>query len=172
MRTISLLLAAALGCGIAPAHAQTAVSFDGFLAGLDAACDQTAEFKAWQTSLVGAHNPGPDQPRGTVVRPAGVGAGLGTSSGVDMGEYVEVKVPATGTFRGLALSAIVFSFGKENGIYGYAVEFAEPRATVEKALAAAVERGNAKMAKVYAETGASTGFDFKGRVALYCDFSN
>lgn len=172
MRTIALLLAAALGCGLALAHAQTVVSFDAFLAGIDLACDQTDAFKAWQTSLVAAHNPEPGQPRGTVTRPADVGAGMGTSSGVDKGDYVEVKVPLTGTFRGLALSAIVFSFGKENGIYDYALEFALPQATIEKALGFAVKRGKAKMAIDYAETGATTGFDFKGRAALYCDFSN
>ena len=165
-----VLLAFASAVGAAtPASAQ--VAFDTLFAGLDAGCTRNPVFQAWQDGLVARHVPA----NGMEATPVDLGAvatGIGKSRGVDKGEYVEVTVPLTGTFGGVPVRRLVFSFGKENGIYGYALEFAATREIVERAFAEKVRRSEASIPKDEEGMGGSTGLDFDGRVALWCDFSN
>lgn len=166
-----VLVAFALLAGaVTPASAQ--VAFDDFLAGLDAGCTRTPVFQAWQDGLVARHVPSNDQEARPAVDLGAVAAGIGTSRGVDKGEYVEVTVPLTGTFGGVPVRRLRFSFGKENGIYGYALEFAASRRVVEQAFREKVRKSEASIPKDEEGMGGSTGLDFDGRVALWCDFSN
>lgn len=171
MTHTGLLALALLATAAIPASAE--VAFDGFLAGFDDACRRTPAFDAFQEALVAAFVP-PAEAKGRVSPPAEIAGAVGAIKATDKSDHVEVRVSVTGTFAGLKLARMVFDFGKENGIYAYALEFAEPTAVVKKRFAAAVERGAKKMAAAdETDSGASTGFDFtKGRAALYCDFSN
>jgi len=155
--------------GVASASAQ--VAFDDFLTGLDAGCTRSPLFQAWQDGLVARHVPA----NGIEAKPVDLGAvaaAIGPSRGVDKGEYVEVTVPLSGTFGGVPVRRLVFSFGKENGIYGYALEFAAPRKDVERVFRQKVRRSAASIPKDEEGMGGTTDLDFDGRVALWCDFSN
>lgn len=166
-------IAVALTAALSATTALAGPAFDGFFAGLDAACARTPAFEAWQAGLAARHVPAA-APATQVPPPADVAAGVGTVTAVDIGDHVRVTVALDGTYRGLALARIVFYFGKENGIFGWAVEFADPSSRVRLVLGPAVEKGRRTLAEPN-ESGleASTGFDFeKGRVALFCDFSN
>ena len=155
----------------APVAARAGANFDAFLAGTDAACEVSQTFSDWRAGLAAKHVPGAAE--APLVRPpTDIAAAIGAVTAIDVGDHVRMTVPLDGTFRGLKLTRVVFYFGKENGIFGWALEFAEPSARVKQVLGKAVAAGNTKMAKTN-EAGASTGFDFKdGRVALFCDFSN
>ncbi|NLH83002.1 MAG: hypothetical protein GX458_19475 [Phyllobacteriaceae bacterium] len=170
VRSPVLFAFALLAGATTPAAAQ--VAFDGFLAGLDAGCTRTPVFQAWQDGLVARHVPANDRETPPPVDLGAVAAGIGEARGVDKGEYVEVTVPLAGTFGGVPVRRLVFSFGKENGIYGYALEFAATRPVVEKAFRAKVRRSAAAIPKDEEGMGGSTGLDFDRRVALWCDFSN
>lgn len=156
---------------VAPTSARAGANFDAFFTGMDAACEVTQTFAAWRNGLAAKHVPG--AVAAPLVRPpADVAAGIGPVTAIDAGDHVRMTVPLEGTYRGLKLTRVVFYFGKENGIFGWALEFAEEPARLKQVLGKAVEAGNAKMAKAEEST-ASTGFDLdNGRVALFCDFSN
>lgn len=150
---------------------RAAASFDAFFAGMDAACEVSPQFADWRSGLAAKFVPGA---AGTapVAPSADVASSIGPVTSIDAGDHMRITAPLDGTFRGLKLSRVVFYFGKENGIFGWALEFAEEPARVKKVLGKSVAKGNAQMARTN-EVGASTGFDFaKGRVALFCDFSN
>lgn len=155
---------------VAPAAAQSAL--DPLLAGLDEGCTRTPLFQAWQDDLIARHLPRNGvQPGHADVTP--YAAAIGVETAVDKGDWKEVAVPLKATYRGVATKRLVFSFGKENGIYGYALEFDAPAETVRATFAGRVKRSAAKL-KAEGDDGfaGSTGFDFKRRVALWCDFSN
>ena len=164
------LLAFAIGLDAPPAAAQA--SLDSLLAGLDDGCARTALFQAWQDDLVARHLPD----NGVAPGHADVGAfagAIGRERVVDRGEWLEVKVPLQGTWRGVPVSALVFSFGRQNGIYAHAVEFAAEASTVREVFQARVERSAARLAaEGDGDFAVSTGLDLEGRVALWCDFSN
>lgn len=165
-------LAVALPLGLAavsPAAAQAVL--DDFLAGLDAGCTRTDAFQAWQDGLVATHVP----QNGVTARSVDLGpvaAAIGPARAVDKDEWVEVSVPLSGTFRGVAVRRLVFSFGKENGIYAYALEFAAPEAEVRAAFEARVKASAAMLPKGDDGMVTTTDLDFGGRAALFCDFSN
>lgn len=153
----------------APAMAQPVL--DKLFEGMDEGCRRSQPFQSWQDSLVTIHVPvnGGTAPPFVPAELVGI---ADKARAVDKPEWVEVTAPLAGTFRGLAVKQMVFSFGKENGIYAYALEFAVPRKDVEAALGKRVAK-SAKIMKAEAgEFEATTGLDFKGRVALWCDFSN
>ena len=156
---------------VAPVSARAGASFDGFFEGMDAACEVTQTFAEWRAGLAAKHVPG--AVAAPLVRPpADIAAAIGAVTAIDVGDHVRMTVPLDGTYRGLRLTRVVFYFGKENGIFGWALEFAEEPARLKQVLGKAVAAGSAKMAKAN-EAGASTGFDLEnGRVALFCDFSN
>lgn len=170
-KALAALALLTLAAAPTPLAAQTTGAYDGFFAGLDDGCRKGAAFEAWEKGLIARFVPEAETAPATPPPPE-VAATTGEPTAVDKGEWVEVAAPAFGTWRGLRLDRIVFSFGKQNGIYGFAIEFREPAAAVATVFGAAVKRGKARMAKEYAETGASTGIDTDGRVALFCDFSN
>lgn len=155
-------------CG---AGASTGVDFRGFFAGLDTACARSTEFEALQTSLSAKFGSGGDTAAPIAVPPK-LASALGAVTTDDAGDHVRVNVALDGRYKGLKLSRLVFYFGKDNGIYGWAVEFDEPAERLRKTLGKAVARGNERLAREN-DTGASTGLDIdNGRVALFCDFSN
>ncbi len=155
----------------AAGSAEAGANFDGFLAGLDQACTRTEAFEALQTSLIAKYMPSETASAPVAVPPA-LASAVGPITTSDNNDHIRVMVGLDGTFKALKLAKLVFYFGKENGIYGYAVEFAEPADRLRKALGDAVTRGNKKLGKE-SEIGASTGLDLKnGRVAVFCDFSN
>ncbi len=154
---------------VAPVRA--APAFDAFLSGMDSACEVTQAFADWRSGLAAEFVAG-TAAAPAVRPPPDVAPSIGVATSIDAGDHMRVTVPLDGTFRGLKLARVVFYFGKENGIFGWALEFTEAPARVKKVLGKAVAKGNAKLARTN-EAGASTGFDFtKGRVALFCDFSN
>ncbi len=172
MRSLTrVAMAFALVLAATPGFAGPA--FDAFFAGLDAACTRTPAFEAWQAGLA-ARNVPAAAPAPERAPPADVAPGIGAVTPTDAGDHVRVSVALDGTYRGLRLTRLIFYFGKENGIYGWAVEFAETPDLVRRILGAAVEKGQRRLARPN-ESGfePSTGFDFdNGRVALFCDFSN
>lgn len=164
-----MILAAALIVPSAPVWA--GANFNAFLAGLDKACARSADFEALQTSLSAKYGAGGDS-RTAIVVPPSLGTAIGAVTSDEVGDHIRVNVALDGTFRGLKLSKLVFYFGLENGIFGWAVEFAEPADRLRKTLGNAVTRGNERLARG-GEAGASTGLDLEnGRVALFCDLSS
>jgi hypothetical protein len=174
MRAALLSIAAALTVAALPDQAAAGANFDRFLNGLDHACKAPPAFDAFWKSIVGRYGYSEDGKKPKVVVPADLMAAFGPITATDKGQYVDVSIPLDGTFRELKLTRIAFFVGKENGISGYRVEFAETPARLKAVLGAAVAKGKKQMAaEDDAGTGMSTDFDFKkGAVAVYCDFSN
>ncbi len=75
--------------------------------------------------------------------PAGLSAAFGKEEVVNHGEYTAVSLPLFGSFGGLAVKALQFSFGNENGISVTSLVFAAQRTEVEHVFGAAVARGAA-----------------------------
>ncbi len=154
------------------APAASEVPLDPLLAGIDDGCTRTPLFQAWQDDLVARHLPenGIEPGRADM---APFAEAIGAETVVDKGDWKEVAVPLRGVWRGVAVKQLVFSFGKENGIYGYVLEFDAAPDAVRAAFASRVKRSAAKMkAAGDGDFAATTGLDFKGRTTLWCDFSN
>lgn len=173
MRPARLAFAAALALAPFPGAAVAGASFDAFLSGLDHACKSSTAFEDFWAS-VNDHYGYSEGERPKIAFPGDLRPAIGTIAATDKGEWVEVTMPLDGTFRGLTLARLTFFVGKENGITGYRVEFAEPPARLKATLGKAVAAGMKRMAaEDTAGVGSSTGFDFaKGASAVFCDFSN
>lgn len=154
-----------------PVTVRAGAVFDGFFSGIDDGCHPSKAFQSFEKGLVARFTP-PIRRDAPISPPSELAGSIGAPSAVDKGEWVEVAVGLTGTWRGLAVKRLVFSLGKENGIHAWAVEFAVPAEAVTATFGERVDASNARMAKENTETEASTGFDFEGRVALFCDYSN
>lgn len=154
-----------------PVPVRAGADFDGFLAGIDDGCHPSQAFQVFEKSLIERWTP-PMRRDTRIAPPADLAASIGPASAADKGEWVEVTVSLDGSWRGVAVKRLLFSLGKENGIHAWAVEFAAPTDTVMAVFAERVRKSQARMAKENTETEASTGFDFEGRVALFCDYSN
>jgi hypothetical protein len=171
MRPVSLAFAAALGSAVSSSPVLAGANFDAFLSGLDHACKSAPAFETFWASI-SEHYGYSDGERPKVVLPTDLATVVGPIEAADRGEWVDVSMTLDGTFREMKLARLVFFVGKENGISGYRVEFAETPARLKAVLGPAVAKGKKQMATEY-ETGATTDFDFKkGAVAVFCDFSN
>lgn len=173
MRPVSLAFAAALVVAISSSPASAGANFDAFLSGLDHACKSAPAFETFWASISERYGYSEGE-RPTVVAPADLAPAFGPIRAIDKGEWVDVSMTLDGTFRELKLARLAFFVGKENGISGYRVEFAETPARLKAVLGAAVAKGKKQMAaEDTAEAGITTGFDFKkGASAVFCDFSN
>lgn len=145
--------------------------FDGFLGGFLGGCEMSRAFGDFHTSIVRKYAVGGNR-SARVVIPDALAAGFGAATVKKLSDYTEVRVPIQGTFQGLRVGTIVLSIGNENGIRSWAVEFGEPAAVVRDRLGAAVAASRRRVKAADTEgIGFDTGFDFKGRVALWCDES-
>lgn len=163
MRTV----AAALIIGWATSGAALAgPAFDPVLDGLDRGCERTRAFAAWEDGLIGQFMPMAD-PSDTPGPPKGFERAVGKAEGYDKGSHIRVVVPVDGTFRGYRLKRLSFAFGKQNDLHAYAVEFAEPAATIAEAFDAAVAAGDRTLRR----RGGSTALDLDGRVAILCNLA-
>lgn len=172
-RLVPVLIAACL-CAM-PARALEPVNFDGFLTGLES-CKPGARFDAYFRSLAEKYGNDAGTTRAIVrgaVRlavPADVAAGLGGPASVNRKSYTDVTVPAAGTYKGLGVTGLIFSFGNQNGISVAAVTFSAPLAEVRKVFGAAAARANAAGKKEeYAQYAVSFGKGPGGRII--CDRS-
>lgn len=100
---------------------------DHFLDGMLNGCQMSGEFDHFKTSLA-------ERAMGTgkTYIPAEIRDAVGRASVREESEYYEVNVPLSGTWHGLPVRAIGFSFGKENGIHAWGVEFAASAAEVKR----------------------------------------
>lgn len=173
MRPVSFAFAAALSLAVSSSPVLAGAIFDAFLSGLDHACKSAPAFETFWASI-SEHYGYSEGERPKVAFPADLAPAFGPIRAIDKGEWVEVSMSLDGSFRELKLARLVFFVGKENGISGYRVEFAETPARLKAVLGPAIAKGKKQMAaEDAAGTGMSTDFDFKkGAVAVFCDFSN
>lgn len=176
----AVLLAAPAG-NAAPAGS---VNLDGFLSTFRqcAYAPNESPFGRYTTSLVEKYGndfsekPGPAQARAGVrlTLPPAEAAAFGEPSTVNHGDHTALTVPVTGTFGGLPVTRIEFSFGNENGINAATLVFDVPRTAVAKAFGASVAKGNRKGRQEEA-SGAGAGYSAEipkadpGRIS--CDWS-
>lgn len=148
------------------------VRFDRFLGGFLEGCRMGPDFVAFHGSIVQKYGSMGKRSARLVVADS-VRPGIGTITTRPESESTRVVVPLTGSFGGLPLRQLVFSVGNENGINGWAVDFATDQVRLRERFGAAVVRSR-KLLKAYDSEGIGfdTGFDFNnGRVALWCDMS-
>lgn len=173
-------LAGALLLASAPCtFGQTPDALDGFLDGLLPECEGSPEFNRIRSTLIERYgfnseasrlNPGRQLAIPESIRPL-----IGRAVAKNHGEFTKVIVPLTGRFRTLAVAALDFSFGNENGINATVVMFAEPPKRVRAVLGSAVAEG-ARRLKAMADRGdAAPGViaisPVRGRATLVCDLS-
>jgi hypothetical protein len=173
-------LASALLLASAPfSFGQTTDALDGFLEGLLPECEGSLEFNRFRKTLAERHGFNFDgsrvNPRRQVAIPESVRPLIGRAVARNKGEYTHVVVPLKGKFRSLAVTALEFSFGNENGINALVVVFAEPPQRVRAVLGAAVADG-ARRPKAMEARGEHAGGVInigseRGRTTLVCDIS-
>lgn len=130
-----------------------AVELDNFLTGLDECAfpAKNSPFAVFAISLVERFANRPGNPRGysadraniAIVVPPELEGAFGAPSTHNYGEYTQVVVPVQdGTFGGLPLSSMQFSFGNRNGIKALLITFAASHFDVAMAFGDSIERGD------------------------------
>lgn len=157
----------------------SAASLEQFLGAFEA-CKASETFQDYADRL-GSHFANPccepgaaaADPRVTITPPAEIAAVAGKPTSTNYGEYTEVTLPITGTYEGIPVSLLVFSFGNENGIFAARLQFDAPRAIVFDRFGAAVRSADAAGSAAW-ET---DGYGYSARIpdgeagAIICDWS-
>lgn len=164
-----------------PASASSATTghpLDDFLGGLLPECKGTPEFERFERTLAERYgfdlDGTPVNPTRQVAIPESVRSFFGGPVATKQAESTKVVVPLSGTFRSLALTALEFHFGRENGINITAVVFAEPIGRVRAVLGRDVSEGAKRLKAAEKATGVPGEIEIiavEGRVVLLCDIS-
>jgi hypothetical protein len=164
-----------------PASASLATTghpLDGFLGGLLPVCDGSPEFDRFRRSLAerygSNHDGSPIDPERPVPIPELLRPFIGRAIATKESESTKVVVPLSGMFRSLAVTAMEFHFGHQNGINIKAVVFAEPIGRVRAVLGRDVSEGAKRLKAAEKATGVPGEIEIiavEGRVLLLCDLS-
>ena len=157
----------------------SAASLEQFL-GTFEACKASETFQDYADRL-GSHFANPccepgaaaADPGVTITPPAEIATAAGKPVSTNHGEYTEVSLPITGTYGGIPVGLLAFSFGNENGIFAARLQFDAPRAIVQDRFGAAVQAADAAGSAAW-ET---EGYGYSAQIpdgepgAIVCDWS-
>lgn len=160
-----------------------AVELDNFLTGLDECAfpKKGSPFAVFAISMLERYGNRPGNSRGysadrtdvMLTVPPDLESAFGPPSTHNYGEYTQVVVPVDGTFGGLPVSNMQFTFGNRNGIKALLITFAASHSDVAVVFGDSIERGD--------EAGQDAGFRGDGYSAeippgepgrISCDWSS
>ena len=166
---------------ITPAWATTPVVLDPLLGGLLPTCYGSKLFDQFRRSVAARHGYDADgkrlNPSAPIAIPAALAPALGSITARNKGEYTEVIVPVSGSFRSLPVTAVEFAFGNENGINVSTIRFAASKSEVNRILGNDIRAASRliKQRVRSGETGADQSVTLEekdGQTRLFCDTSN
>lgn len=153
-----------------PARAQP-VDLGPLIGTFDKTCDFSESFLAFRESVARYDEKKLVWVPATPKTPAGLGAAIRTPTVAAKKTWSEIRVPATGTWKGLRVVGFEFHSGHENGIASLGIVFAERLAVVRSVLGADwSEKGKT----VEPRDGAPYSYGLKRtpvNVVAYCDVS-
>lgn len=139
-------------------------------------CHANAAFKAFEESVMKRYSNdfgakvARDDSRIAIKVPAVLQGALGPARSTLKPDYTEVSVPLKGQFSGLAVRAVIFHFGNENGIGSRALAFEAPLAVVRERFAKGLAA--AQKAQSTREVAVTFKVEADPAPAILCDFSN
>jgi hypothetical protein len=152
MRPIVCSALAAASALSAAAPAAAAADLSGFLGGFETTCSGTESFVRYMFSLGEKYTVTGDPGRQVRIPPAFKDS-IGTETVTDKGEYVEVNIPVSGTYRGLSVSRLYFELAHESEHYVAAVVFDASLQEVRSALGPKLARARATFRRRHPDYG-------------------
>ncbi|ADZ70210.1 hypothetical protein [Polymorphum gilvum] len=164
----ALALSAFSLSALTPHAAARADTLDALLAGFDQGCDYSAGLLAALEELGAAADAG-RQP----VLPLAAPDLYGPMRVIPSGEYDDIVVPLTATWKDVPVSALRFIRGRENGIFLVLVRFAPPHEAARRVFAPLAEGSAARMAEDPENLTEATTFlnEIDGELSYVCDLS-
>lgn len=144
---------------------------DGFLSGMLRGCQMSPEFNDFMKSLADRASG-----RGKARIPPQIYDAIGRADVRDRGDYYEIAVPFTGTWKRLPLRGITYFLGKDNGIYGWQVLFRTSLSSVRATFGGDLQTSRRLLLKddvmgIYSADSIKIGTTRNGTPYFSCDLS-